>query len=54
MKSLTVVNMSGKETKWEGPPLSFGSDYKLLLQNVEFVEESVLSPWEGRLYLSSS
>lgn len=54
MKSLTVVNMSGKKKKWEGPPSSFGPDYKLLLQNAESTEESVLSAWEGRLYLSSS
>jgi oligo-1,6-glucosidase len=53
MKSLTVVNMTGKEKKWEGPLSSLGPGYKLLLQNVEAVEETVLSAWEGRLYLSS-
>lgn len=53
-RSLTVINMSGDKKKWKGPPSSFGPNYKLLLQNTENADESVLSAWEGRLYLSGS
>lgn len=56
MKSLTIVNMSPVKRKWEGPPLDFGLNHRLLLGNIlhtESIQESFLLPWEGRVYLNS-
>jgi glycosidase len=51
MKSLTVVNMSDKQKIWGGLDKILGKERKLLIKNVQGLEEGVLSKWEGRVYL---
>ncbi|KAE8449338.1 hypothetical protein EG329_008239 [Mollisiaceae sp. DMI_Dod_QoI] len=52
LKSLTVVNMSGKPTKWKGPTPILGQHWRWLFGNTEGVENGKLSAWEGRVYLN--
>jgi oligo-1,6-glucosidase len=54
MKSLTVVNMSGKQKIWPGVSTILGKNTKLLIGNVQSLENGFLSEWEGRVYLRSS
>lgn len=54
LKSLTVLNMSGKQRIWRGTSTILGKKYKLLIGNVESLEDGVLNEWEGRVYLRTS
>ncbi|KAF4635631.1 hypothetical protein G7Y89_g2464 [Cudoniella acicularis] len=53
LKSLTVVNMSSEEKRWQGAKSTLGENYELLIRNVESarLEDDVLVAWEGRVYL---
>jgi glycosidase len=52
-RPLTVVNMSGEMKKWtwDSVPSGFEKGAKLVLSNVDVLEEGWLKPWEGRVYL---
>jgi glycosidase len=54
-KSLTVVNMSGKEQRWEGAASILGVNCRILLENIGggSTRGEVLSAWEGRVYITS-
>jgi glycosidase len=54
MKLITVVNMSNKQKTWDGLPEILGTNYTTKIFNVEEVDESILSPWEGRVYINTS
>jgi oligo-1,6-glucosidase len=50
MKSVTVVNMSGKWKVWEEASSILGENTGLLIGNAQSLEYGVLSSWEGRVY----
>lgn len=56
IRSLTVVNMSGKELGWEGAASILGEDCRLLMENIggAGTRGEVLSAWEGRVYITGS
>ncbi|KAH8754044.1 glycoside hydrolase superfamily [Hyaloscypha finlandica] len=53
-KSLTVVNMSGEEKRWEGASSILGEGCRILIENIGggAQREEVLSAWEGRVYFT--
>jgi oligo-1,6-glucosidase len=55
LKSLTVVNMSGKEQRWEGAASILGEDCRILMENIGdgVTRREVLSAWEGRIYVTN-
>lgn len=54
-KSLTVVNMSRKEQRWEGAASILGGNCRILMENIGggSTRGEVLSAWEGRVYITS-
>jgi oligo-1,6-glucosidase len=54
-KSLTVVNMSGEQKKWQGASSFLGNESRILIENIGGGAEraEILLPWEGRVYISS-
>jgi oligo-1,6-glucosidase len=55
LKSLTVVNMSGKEQRWEGAATILGENCQILMENIGggVTRGEALSAWEGRVYITS-
>jgi len=53
-KSLTVVNMSGEEKRWEGASSILGEGCRILIENIGggAQREEVLSAWVGRVYFT--
>jgi glycosidase len=55
LKSLTVVNIFGKEQRWEGAAIILGENCRILVENIGggSTGGETLSAWEGRVYITT-
>ena len=53
MRSLTVLNMSGKQRMWGGSSTLLADKYKLMIGNMESLDGDLLRGWEGRVYIKT-